>query len=141
MIKSLLIKAAILGIGVAVVFWFGWSVPQQNQRSSSTPRPSPAKAAHEVDQVEEREKAGQKKLDGNRSAPPTPLDINRGTKEEIQALPGIGPVLADRIIQYRESKGRFEKIEDLTAIQGIGETRLAELRGLIKVNPGPKRNS
>ena len=73
--------------------------------------------------------------------PPTPLDINRGTKEEIQALPGIGPVLADRIIQYRESKGRFEKIEDLTAIQGIGETRLAELRGLIKVNPGPQRNS
>ena len=130
-----------MGIGVAVVFWFGWSVPQQNQRSPSTPRPAPAKAAHGVNQVEEREKAGQKKLDGNRSAPPTLLDINRGTKEEIQALPGIGPVLADRIIQHRESQGRFEKIEDLTAIQGIGDTRLAELRGLIKVTPGPKRNS
>ena len=134
MIKSLLIKAAILGIGVAVVLWFGWSVPQQKQRSSSTPRPSPAKVSHKVDQVEEREKAGQKKLDGNRSAPPALLDINRGTKEEIQALPGIGPVLADRIIQYRKSKGRFEKIEDLTVIQGIGETRLAELRGLIVVS-------
>ena len=126
---------------MAVVLWFGWSVPQQNQRSPSTPRPAPAKAAHEIDQVEGREKTGQKKFDGNRSAPPTLLDINRGTKEEIQALPGIGPVLADRIIQYRESKGRFEKIEDLMAIQGIGETRLAELRGLIKVHLGPKRNS
>ena len=139
--KSLLIKAAILGIGVAVVFWFGWSVPQQNQRSSSTPRPSPAKAAHGVEQIAEREKAGQKKLDGNRKTLPTLLDINRGTKEEIQALPGIGPVLAERIIQYRESKGRFEKMEDLTAIQGIGDTRLAELRGLIKVTPRPKRHS
>ena len=130
-----------MGIGVAVVFLFGWSVPQPSQRSASAPRPLPTKAAHEVDPVEERENAGHKKINGPRNAPPAFLDINRATKEEIQDLPGIGPVLADRIIQHRESEGGFEKIEDLTAIQGIGDTRLAELRDLIKISPGSKRNS
>ena len=141
MTQSLLIKAAILGIGIAVVFWFGWSVPQQNQRSPSTPRPSAAEVAHDVDKPEEKEKGRQTRLDGNRSALPPLLDINRGTREEFQALPGIGLVLANRIIHHRESKGRFQNIEDLTVVPGIGEGRLALLRPFIMVNPLPKRKS
>ena len=62
------------------------------------------------------------------------LDINQGTKEEFQALPGIGPVLASRIIDHRESKGLFDDIEDLKGVEGIGETKLTQLRPYITVN-------
>ncbi|MGI6036065.1 MAG: MBL fold metallo-hydrolase [Limnochordia bacterium] len=61
-----------------------------------------------------------------------PLDLNEANLGEIQALPGIGPVLAQRIIAYRE-KGPFRSIDELTRIWGIGPARLAELRGLITV--------
>ena len=60
--------------------------------------------------------------------------MNQGTKEEFQSLPGIGPVLASRIIDHRESIEGFTDIEDLKAIEGIGEKKLAQLRPYLSVN-------
>lgn len=52
------------------------------------------------------------------------LNINTATKDELQALPGIGPVLADRIIAFREEHGNFTSISQLTQVEGIGQERL-----------------
>jgi competence protein ComEA len=60
------------------------------------------------------------------------IDINRAGLEELQNLPGVGPVLAGNIVAYRESVGRFETLEDLLEVPGIGETRLASIRDLIR---------
>lgn len=60
------------------------------------------------------------------------VDINAADATALQQLPGVGPVLAERIIDHRESVGRFEAIEDLLDVPGIGEARLAAMRDLIQ---------
>lgn len=61
----------------------------------------------------------------------TPLDINAAGEEELTALPGIGPVLARRIVEYRAEHGPFASVEDLTDVSGIGASKLAALEGLV----------
>lgn len=60
------------------------------------------------------------------------ININTCTKEELMSLPGIGEVLADRIIQYRE-KTPFKKVEDLMNVSGIGEKKFESIKDMIIV--------
>lgn len=62
-----------------------------------------------------------------------PIDINHATEAELEALPGIGPAVAARIVAYRDSVGRFAKIEDLDAVKGIGPALLEKVRPLVVV--------
>ena len=62
------------------------------------------------------------------------LDLNSATAVDLEALPGIGPVLAQRIVQHRQSQGPFRKIEDLLAVPGLGKKKLAQLTPLIMVS-------
>ena len=66
----------------------------------------------------------------------TRLNINTAAEEELQGLPGIGPVLAGRIIEYRERCGPFREADDLLGVEGIGPSKLNDIRGLIDVRPG-----
>lgn len=66
-----------------------------------------------------------------------PLDLNTATLEELIDLPGIGPVLARRIVEYREAHGGFRSIEELLQIRGIGPKRLEQIRGRVRISPPP----
>ena len=61
------------------------------------------------------------------------LDLNRATAAELDALPGVGPVIAERIISFRDEFGPFQSVDDLLDVPGIGEARLADLRGRLHV--------
>ncbi|MFZ8474723.1 ComEA family DNA-binding protein, partial [Staphylococcus aureus] len=62
-----------------------------------------------------------------------PLDLNTATREQLDALPRIGPALADRILAWREQNGRFTSVDDLGSVPGIGDKMLASLRDLVRV--------
>ena len=66
--------------------------------------------------------------DGGGGSPGPGIDLNRASASELEALPGVGPVLAERIVAFREEHGRFEMVEDLLEVPGIGEAKLASLR-------------
>lgn len=63
----------------------------------------------------------------------TPVDLNVATLEQLDALPGIGPVLAQRILDWRAANGRFSSVDELGEVSGIGEATLADLRPLVRV--------
>jgi len=65
----------------------------------------------------------------------TPVDLNRATPAELDALPGIGPVLARRIVEHRERAGRYRDVDELLAVPGIGPRLLERLRPLLTVAP------
>lgn len=62
-----------------------------------------------------------------------PIDINRADAEQLTALPGIGEVLANRIVAYREENGSFLSTQELQNVEGIGEKRLDAILDLITV--------
>lgn len=64
----------------------------------------------------------------------TLVDINHATQAELETLPGIGPAMAQRIIDYREQNGVFLSPEDLTKVKGIGEKTLEKLLPYIVCN-------
>jgi competence protein ComEA len=61
------------------------------------------------------------------------IDINRANAEQLVVIPGIGKVMAERIVQFRDKHGRFSRVEDLLKVKGIGEKSLEKLRPYIKV--------
>jgi competence protein ComEA len=67
------------------------------------------------------------------TVPGTPLDLNTATVEQFQELPGVGPVLARRIVDYRTQHGGFRGVEQLREVTGIGERRFADLKDLVRV--------
>jgi competence ComEA-like helix-hairpin-helix protein len=67
--------------------------------------------------------------------PPKPLDLNTATVEQLAALPGVGPVIAQAMVDFRTKSGPFRRVEDLLAIRGISERRLAQLRPYVTVQP------
>ncbi len=62
-----------------------------------------------------------------------PVNVNKADLNELQTIRGVGPVLAERIVQHREQTGKFEKIEDLAAVPGIGQAKLEKLRSQVTI--------
>jgi competence protein ComEA len=73
---------------------------------------------------------------GGRGAPGVgsaagPVSLSSATLEELDALPGVGPITAQKILDYRTEHGPFASVDDLDAVPGIGPTRIEQLRDLV----------
>lgn len=147
--QSLVIKLSMLAATMGVVFWIGWTVPTTLTRpahggiqsgsavqlgppsavvtplgpesSASAPSASSDQRAPVIERKQERAK----------------LDLNRASAQEFEELPGIGPVLAERIVDYRKSGKSFRTVDDLRAVKGIGKKTFQRIRALVTVNPTP----
>jgi comEA protein len=64
---------------------------------------------------------------------PQKMDINAANAYELEGLPGIGPVLARRIIEYREKHGRFQTLSELKKVTGIGDAKLEAVRNRVHI--------
>jgi competence ComEA-like helix-hairpin-helix protein len=73
--------------------------------------------------------------DDTRYQPVFKIDPNRSPIDSLELLPGIGPVLAARIIAYRDSLGRFEKPEDIAKVRGIGSALYEKIRLYLEIKP------
>lgn len=122
MVASLLIKFAMLAAVIAVVLWIGWPVPEEETPQvradqpvaaspPAAPPPAPPHAGKAVAKV----------------------NLNRASVEELQTLPGVGPALAQRMVEWRKAHGRYRTVDDLQAVKGIGKKRLEQLRPLVTV--------
>ena len=69
--------------------------------------------------------------------PAKPIDLNAANAKELQELPGVGPVTAQRIIDLRQKSGRFHRVEDLLAVRGISPKKLDAIRPYVTVSSTP----
>jgi comEA protein len=122
--------AAVGVLGAASVAGVAWSI------WTSTPRIEPRIEPRGVVPVvaPERERP---RLNDAGSAEPAPsaarIDLNTATAGQLEVLPGIGPALAARIVEYRTTSGPFRSVDELDEVKGIGPRILERLRPLITV--------
>jgi competence protein ComEA len=76
--------------------------------------------------------AGSPGGDGAAAATTGPVHLNTATLEQLDALPGVGPVTAQKILDYRQQHGAFANVDELDAVPGIGPARLEQLRDLVQ---------
>ena len=60
-----------------------------------------------------------------------PVHLNTATLEELDSLPGVGPVTAQKILDYRQKHGSFASVDELDAVPGIGPARMDQLKELV----------
>jgi len=145
--KSLLLKLGMLVITMGVVFWVRWAPePPVPESPSATEKPvvaSPATDAAAREGMATR--SSSRTIQGpnitaiaQTEPVQTPtrsrLDLNRASAGELESLPGIGTVLAQRVVAFRESVGRFQKVEDLRAVKGIGAKKFERLKSFVMVS-------
>jgi competence ComEA-like helix-hairpin-helix protein len=69
--------------------------------------------------------------------PAKAFDINTATYDQFHSLPGVGPVTAQRILDFRKKSGPFQRVEDLLAVRGISAGRLEKIRPYVMVKDAP----
>lgn len=77
--------------------------------------------------------------EASRPSPDDPLDLNRASAQALDALHGIGPTLADRIVEYRETQRPFQRVTELRRVRGIGAKTVADLRPVVTVSASPSK--
>jgi competence protein ComEA len=141
---SLIIKLVMFAVTMGVVFWIGWTLPasldhehdfsaesiegSKNEISFGSGRvttasPPPAASSAEQPSTIPAPKRSHQGL----------LDLNQATDQDFDALPGIGPKLAERIMEYRQSVGGFHSLDELRGVKGIGKKKFERIRPLVTV--------
>jgi competence protein ComEA len=146
MLYSLIIKLGMFAATMGVIFWIGWTLPASFDRSRDVAANSSGEAQVEMDSSDGRVAAvsppSVSLLSDHPSAVAAPkrsskglLDLNRATDQDFDALPGIGPKLAERIMAYRQSEGGFHSLDELRSVKGIGKKTFERIRPLVTITP------
>ena len=77
--------------------------------------------------------SGQPADEGGAAGAGGKISTNEASKQQLEQLPGVGEALAQRIVDYRQAQGRFQNLEDLKNVSGIGEKKYAALSGMIRL--------
>jgi competence protein ComEA len=142
---SLLLKLGMFAATIGVVFWIGWTLPTSFDREQDI-------AAKSFEGSKAEITSGSGNATGVSPSPVTLLsvqpstaapkrahrgllDLNRATEQDFDALPGIGPKLAERIMEYRQSVGAFHSLDELRNVKGIGSKKFERIRPLVTVTP------
>ena len=141
MLSSFLIRLGMLVATMGVVFWIGWAVPHSHSTGSgqeetileSNEKPFSPGGQLTVSELAVSDRQSASKGDSSHAS--GIVDLNNASEEEIEALPGIGPVLAERIVKYRQSRGAFRDIDQLRNVKGIGEKKFNRIRTRVYVVP------
>lgn len=147
MVQSLLIKLAMLAMTMGAVFWIGWQAPQAPMKNQSViagaesmalsaPAPiGPSKSGPGQSDTQPRDAQTSRAAKSMRAQVLSHgvLDLNRATAEELESLPGIGPVLAQRVVAYRKSVGKFQAVDELREVKGIGVKKFGRIKPLVTV--------
>jgi competence protein ComEA len=137
-----------LAATMGVVFWIGWTVPSTVTRSAqggaqsdpgtNSGPPSagvnPPAAASYAPTIAASSGPGKTSSAGGKQER-AKLDLNQASVQEFEELPGIGPVLAERIVDYRKSRKTFRTVDDLREVKGIGQKKFDRIRALVTVTP------
>ena len=146
MMQSLIIKLGMFAATMGVVFWIGWTLPTSFDRARDLASESFEGSQAEIVSGNDRATAMSPSpvtplpnQPATAAAPKRsykgPLDLNRATDQDFDALPGIGPRLAERIMEYRQSVGVFHSLDELRAVKGIGKKKFDRIRPLVTVTP------
>ncbi len=118
---------AVIILGASSLIGMGWSVVSSRAATPRTPVPAPLTRLPEP-------------APGRLAAVPAPatpltrkINLNSASSAELQLLPGVGPAVAQRIIDHRAANGPFKRVEDLDNVKGIGPRTLEKLRELVSV--------
>jgi competence protein ComEA len=155
MIRSLLLKLGLLAVTMSIVFWIIWAphkTPHHVSGFTAEGQVAPILATGLDNRVghapKQSGRSGQEPnseivaLAEPSSTPVGPLlDLNRAKAGELEALPGIGAVLAQRVIAFRESLGGFRRIEDLREVKGIGAKKFDQLKLLVTVSSSDSKGA
>ena len=155
MISSLLLKLGMLAVTVGIVFWFigaPHTTPYHESGFTAERQVAPVPATRPDNRVghapRQPGRSGQEpnsEIGAFAKPSSTPvgllLDLNRAKAGELEALPGIGAVLAQRVIAFRESLGGFRKIEDLRDVKGIGAKKFDQLKLLVTVSTSDSKGT
>jgi competence ComEA-like helix-hairpin-helix protein len=132
MAKSLIIKLVMLGVVFGGIALMGWPEPDRHQEDT---RHLQSQGIQILPPIAKRKSESRESLfslpQTLESANGPRVDLNLGTLEELMELPGVGKVLGQRIIEYRQTKGPFKSLDELENVSGIGEKRMAQLKPLL----------
>lgn len=146
MIRSLTIKFVLLAGTLGFVMALNWPVEDrgvETLRIASQPSVPVSLAEASISSALDRKVEHTVKLPdqpklvefNSHGSKTNAIDLNLSTAQELEALPGIGPTLAKRIIDHRMQVGAFQSIQALEQVKGIGKKKLQALRPLLKISP------
>lgn len=128
---------AVILIAFSVGFWIGRNESSRDSIVIQTERPAAAELP-EVNGTEKKTSAETKQTDADETTETASqtgekIDLNTANLEQLQTLPGVGEVIAQRILDYRSACGGFLTIEQLMEVNGIGEAKFSKMKDLVTV--------